>query len=80
MYHLNLGISYPNTEDIQNAKALDKSPGSDIKIHGIRNGLGFIGKLHRLINWTDGCIAVTNSDIEEIYGAVDIGTPVEIQP
>lgn len=49
-------------------------------IHGIRNGLGWIGKYHTLINWTRGCIAVTNKEIKEIYDAVQTGTVVEIQP
>ncbi len=79
-YHLNLGISYPGPSDKQRAQQAGKNPGSDIKIHGLRNGWGFIGKLHRLTNWTDGCIAVTNKEIEELYHAVDIGTPIEIKP
>lgn len=78
-YHKNLGISYPNQKDIEHAKALGKNPGGDIKIHGIRNGLGFIGKFHRLIDWTSGCIAVTNSEIEEIYNHTAIGIPIEIK-
>ena len=49
-------------------------------IHGIRNGLGWIGKLHRLRNWTDGCVAVTNLEMDEIWRAVPDGTPVEIVP
>jgi L,D-peptidoglycan transpeptidase YkuD (ErfK/YbiS/YcfS/YnhG family) len=49
-------------------------------IHGLRNGLGFIGRLHRRLDWTAGCIAVTNPEIEEIYRAVPDGTPVEIHP
>jgi murein L,D-transpeptidase YafK len=47
-------------------------------IHGIRNGLRFIGKYHRIIDWTKGCIAVTNKEIEEIYLLAKIGTKVEI--
>ena len=49
-------------------------------IHGIRNGIGWIGSLHRLFDWTDGCIAVTNPEIEEIAGAVPDGTPIVILP
>jgi murein L,D-transpeptidase YafK len=48
-------------------------------IHGIRNGLGIIGRLHRFVDWTTGCIAVTNPEIEEIWAAVPDGTPVEIR-
>ena len=49
-------------------------------IHGIRNGLGWIGKYHRLLDWTRGCIAVTNEEIEEIYFASDLGVIIEIRP
>ena len=49
-YHLNLGISYPNKGDLEHARKLGKSPGGQIKMHGLRNGLGFIGKFHRFID------------------------------
>jgi murein L,D-transpeptidase YafK len=49
-------------------------------IHGLPNGLGWLGRLHLLQDWTDGCIAVTNAQIEEIWSLVDIGTRVEIKP
>ncbi len=78
-FHLNLGISYPNKKDIIYAKKHNKSPGGQIKIHGLKNGLGFIGKFHRLFDWTKGCIAVTNSEIEDIYKATPIGTKVIIK-
>lgn len=79
-YHKNLGISYPNAEDRKEAKALGKSPGGDIKIHGLPNGKGHIGKMHRLSDWTYGCIAVTDEEVDEIYGAVEIGSPILILP
>ena len=79
-YHKNLGVSYPNVNDIDHAKALGLSPGGDIKIHGIRNGLGIINKFQRLFNWTNGCIALTNSEVDELYSSVKIGTSIEIQP
>jgi murein L,D-transpeptidase YafK len=79
-YHRNLGISYPNQADIRRAKKFGEKTGSDIKIHGIRNGFGFIGKFHRLCDWTLGCIAVTNSEIEELYDHSTIGTIIEIKP
>jgi murein L,D-transpeptidase YafK len=53
-------------------------PGGLVMIHGIRNGLGFIGRLHTWVDWTDGCIAVTNSQIDEIWRAVPDGTPIII--
>ena len=79
-YHKNLGVSYPNEQDIAHAKSIGKSPGGDIKIHGIRNGTGVVNKFQRLINWTNGCVAVTNSEIDELYAAVKIGTKIEIEP
>jgi murein L,D-transpeptidase YafK len=79
-YHKNLGISYPSADDIENAKRLGKSAGSDIKIHGMRNKIGFIGKFHRWFDWTLGCIAVTDKEIDELYNAVKIGVKIEIKP
>lgn len=55
-------------------------PGGLIMIHGIRNGLGWIGRLHRLADWTDGCIAVTNAEMDQIWASVKLATPVEIRP
>ncbi len=79
-YHLSLKISYPNPKQIEEAKKLSTNPGGDIMIHGIKNGLGFIGKYHSLIDWTQGCIAVSSKEIEEIYNLVLIGAKVEILP
>jgi len=79
-YYKNLGISYPNKADQNKAKQLGKSAGGDIKIHGIKNNAEFVGKYHRWFDWTLGCIAVTNEEIDELYGAVKIGTPIEIKP
>lgn len=79
-FHFALHISYPNEQDSKDAAAKGASPGGLIMIHGMRNGLGFIGNLHRLFDWTNGCIAVTDREIEEIARAVDDGTPIEINP
>jgi len=79
-YHKNLGISYPNADDIAQAGRLGKSSGGAIKIHGLRNGTSIIGKLHRWLDWTQGCIALTDKEIDEIYAAVPVGTPIEIKP
>jgi len=65
-YYKNLGVSYPNAQDIENAKKLGKPAGGDIKIHGIRNYCGIIGKFQRWADWTYGCIAPTNREMEEI--------------
>lgn len=73
-FHLSLGISYPDPDDIAAAKALGKSPGGDIFIHGrpkaFRNGVD---------DWTWGCIAVTDREIEDIYAMVKDGTPISIR-
>ncbi len=79
-FHRALRLSYPEQRDIERAAALGVPPGSDIMIHGIRNGLGYAGRMHRFADWTAGCIAVTNSGIEQIWSAVDDGTIVEIRP
>lgn len=79
-YHLSLRISYPNPQDRARAAAAGVDPGGMIMIHGIRNGLGWIGALHRFLDWTDGCIAVTNPEMDEIWDLVEVGTPVEIRP
>lgn len=79
-YYKNLGISYPNKHDIAHAKEIGKAPGGHIKIHGLKNGWGWIGKIHLLKDWTAGCIALTNEEVEELYQTVPIGTPIEIKP
>jgi murein L,D-transpeptidase YafK len=79
-FHKALKVSYPSPADSMAAAKRGVAPGGDIMIHGIRNGLGFLGRLHRLLDWTAGCIAVTNPEIEEIYCAVPDGTPIEIHP
>ncbi|HNT43587.1 MAG TPA: L,D-transpeptidase family protein [Syntrophorhabdaceae bacterium] len=79
-YHLSLHISYPNEKDRKRAKELGVSPGAQIMIHGMKNGLGWIGPFHTLYNWTQGCIAVTDAEIDEIAPLVPNGTPIEIRP
>jgi murein L,D-transpeptidase YafK len=79
-FHLALHISYPNAADREKARTLGVKPGGDIEIHGLGSKYGWLGSLHLQSNWTDGCIAVTNSEIEEIWPQVPIGTPLEIRP
>ena len=79
-YHLSLKISYPNEQDKLNAKKMGVSAGGDIMIHGLPNRAPFLGKLHNLTDWTQGCIAVDNYEIEEIYAAVKDKTPIELLP
>ena len=79
-YHRSLRISYPNADDRTRAAERGVSPGGDIMIHGLPNGYGWIGRGHLAKDWTDGCIAVTDQEIEEIWRLVPNGTPVEIKP
>lgn len=80
-YHRSLRISYPDKKDVEQAEKRGVSPGGDIMIHGIRNGFGWIGSWHLIYDkWTDGCIAVTNDEIEEIWQLVKDDTPIEIKP
>lgn len=79
-FHRALHVSYPNENDRRRAKELGVSPGGDIFIHGLPNGYGWVGTGHRLKDWTDGCIAITDQEIEEIWKLVPNGTLVEIRP
>jgi murein L,D-transpeptidase YafK len=78
-FHLALHISYPNAADRERARKLGVNPGGEVEIHGLESKYAWVGSLHRQINWTAGCIAVTNPEIEEIYKLVPLGTPVEIR-
>jgi murein L,D-transpeptidase YafK len=79
-YRLSLHISYPNERDKKRAKELGVSPGGDIMIHGIKNGFSWVGDFHKEVDWTKGCIAVTDEEIEEIDKLAPNGTIVEIRP
>ena len=79
-FHQALHISYPSAADTANALAKGLEPGGLIMIHGEKNGRGYLGRLHTLVDWTDGCIAVTDSQIEEISRVVADGTPIRIEP
>jgi murein L,D-transpeptidase YafK len=79
-YHLALHISYPKPDDVARAAARGVSAGSDIMIHGLPNGQGWIGNLHQRKDWTLGCIAVTDEEIEELWRITPDGTPIEIRP
>lgn len=73
-------ISYPNEDDIRFAKESGVKPGGAIMIHGLKDGLGSLASIAQYFNWTDGCIAVSNSDMDEIWESVNVGTPIEIKP
>ncbi|MCC0806606.1 L,D-transpeptidase family protein [Methylobacterium sp. W2] len=78
--HLSLKVSYPNEADTRAAHDGGYEPGGDIMIHGIMNGFSWLGRLHRLTDWTSGCVGVANDEMAAIYARVDVGTPVELRP
>ena len=79
-FHLSLHISYPNAADRARSSKLGVNPGGDIMIHGLPPAFAYLGSLHRQTDWTLGCIAVTDAEIEEIWSLVPNGTRVEIKP
>lgn len=79
-FHRALRVGYPTSQQVRLAHEQGIDPGGDIMVHGIRNGLGWLGPLQRLVDWTKGCVAVTDSEIDEIWRAVPDGTPIEIRP
>jgi murein L,D-transpeptidase YafK len=79
-FYKSIHISYPSTRDRAAARKNGFSPGGDVFVHGLPKGYAWVGAGHRAKDWTDGCIAVTNQEIDEIWLAVADGTPIEIQP
>jgi murein L,D-transpeptidase YafK len=79
-FYMALHLTYPSAEDRARARKQGVSPGGDVEIHGLGKTYGWIGARHRLSDWTDGCIAVTNEEIEDIFRIVPVGTRVEIKP
>jgi murein L,D-transpeptidase YafK len=77
-YHRSIHISYPNAGDVARAKRLGVPPGGDVFVHG--QPIDFSGTSQQLGDWTDGCISVTNAEMDEIWRAVADGTPIEIRP
>lgn len=79
-FYKSIHISYPNAQDVANARAKGIQPGGLIMIHGQKNGWGWLAPVAQLFNWTDGCIALKNKDMDAVWSAVDVGTPIEIYP
>jgi murein L,D-transpeptidase YafK len=79
-FYKSIHISYPRARDRAAARAGGASAGGDVFVHGLPNGYRWVGSSHRMKDWTDGCIAVTNQEIDEIWAAVTDGTPTEIRP
>lgn len=81
-YHLSLRVSYPNALDRENAKEKGVSPGSDIMIHGYPNYVPALAGdiLLKGRDWTEGCVAVSNEEIEKLWQIISVGTEIEIKP
>jgi murein L,D-transpeptidase YafK len=79
-FYKSIHISYPNAQDRAAARKNGVSPGGDVFVHGLPNGYRYVGAAHRLKDWTDGCIAVTDEEMDEIWQAVPDGTTIEIRP
>lgn len=79
-FYKSIHISYPNAQDRENARRLGVSPGGDIMIHGQTNGWGWAAPLAQFFPWTDGCVALSNKDMDRVWAAVNPGTPIEIRP
>jgi murein L,D-transpeptidase YafK len=79
-YHRAMHVSYPDAADRARARTAGVDPGGGIMIHGLPNGLGGIGADHRSGDWTDGCIAVTNEEMDQIWMLIPDGTPIDIVP
>ncbi len=78
-FHLSLHIDYPRSIDREYARSKGVSPGGNIFIHGLPNGTSREPEAFKGVDWTDGCIAVNNQEIEEIWRLVADGTPIEIR-
>ena len=79
-YYKSIHVSYPNARDRENARKRGVNPGGDIMIHGQRNGYEGLSTFVQFFNWTDGCIALTNPEMDIVWQAVSPGTPIEIRP
>jgi len=77
-YHLSLRIGYPTQAQVDSAQKQGIDPGGDIMIHGLPNGRGWLNERHRMVDWTQGCIAVTNAEMEWLWRSVADGTSIEI--
>ena len=79
-YYRSIRVSYPNAADRARARVLGQAAGGDIMIHGLAPERRSYGGEHWRFDWTNGCIAVTDEEIDEIWRRVEIGTPIEIRP
>ncbi|MFV0487963.1 MAG: murein L,D-transpeptidase family protein, partial [Vibrio fluvialis] len=78
-FYRSMHISYPNLRDKHHAETLGVDPGGEIKIHGLKTGYAGSPEFIQSFDWTNGCIAITNQEMDEFLSLVKIGTPIEIQ-
>ena len=78
-FYRSMHVSYPNTLDKAQAQASDRDPGGFIMVHGQRNYLGWLSSIVQYIDWTNGCIAITNKEMDEFMSLVPVGTIIEIE-
>ena len=79
-YYKSIHISYPNAKDRADARRRGVDPGGEIMIHGQKNGYGRYSFVTQFFNWTNGCIALSDKDMDAVWKAIDPGTPIEIRP
>lgn len=79
VFYRSMHISYPNEDDIARAERRGVLPGGFIMVHGQRNGLGWLSLVTQRFDWTDGCIALTNSEMDEFMNLVETGTKISIE-
>jgi len=79
-FYKSIHISYPSTKDWLSARQSGVDPGGDIMIHGQANGWEWASPLVQLFSWTDGCVALSNKNMDKVWAAVESGTPIEIRP
>lgn len=79
-FHKSIRISYPSAADVEDARRRGVSPGGWIMIHGQKNGFGHLAAITQKLDWTDGCIALRNADMDVVWELVSLGTPIEIVP
>jgi murein L,D-transpeptidase YafK len=79
-YHKSIHVSYPSAQDLAKAKKLGVSPGGNIMIHGQKNGFGMYSTITQRFNWTAGCIALSNDDMDDLWKRISVPTKIEILP
>jgi murein L,D-transpeptidase YafK len=79
-FHRALHVSYPSRADVEQARRQGVAPGGAIMVHGVPRGAAWLGRLQGFADWTAGCMAMANPDVEEVYRVVPDGTAIEIRP